>query len=292
MPGLQEAGRLDVTRALEQERAAFLQLLERLSVDEWARPTECPAWTVKGIALHVIGDDFSLLLRQRDAQQPAVYRDDAGEWVGSYRSLDEFNEDWVRTAEFFSPQLIIELLRMTGASTLDWYTTVDPASLGEAVWFYSEDPTPYWMIAAREHWERWIHQNQIRRATGRPELDDPVLLMTVIATVVRAFPHAFRALRVDDGCTVGVSVDRMSDWTVQRERGAWRLYEGDDDETVDVRLSVTRESATPLFSRGLTPDEIGRAVNVQGDPTIGGLIVAGLGAALGRGETTAAAADR
>ncbi len=281
MTSLREVGSVDAASALEKERAAFVTLLEQLSADEWASSTECPAWTVKGIALHVLGDDLSLLSRQRDQAQPAVFRNDAGEWAGSYRSLDEFNEHWVSTAEFFGTELIVELLRETGAWTLEWYTTVDPDALGEAVWFYSEDPTPYWMIAAREHWERWIHQNQIRRATGRPLLDEEGLLKTVIGTVMRAFPHAFRALRVDDGMTVGVSVAELGDWTVQREHGAWRLYKGADDGA-NVGLSVPRESAVPLFSRGLTADEITHAVTVQGDSNIGGLIVGGFGAALAR----------
>jgi uncharacterized protein (TIGR03083 family) len=281
MTGLREVGGLDTTGALEKERAEFVALLEELSADEWTHSTECPAWTVKGIALHVLGDDLSCLSRQRDQAQPAVFRNDAGEWAGSYRSLDEFNEHWVSTAEFFGTELIVELLRETGAWTLEWYTTVDPESLGEAVWFYSEDPAPYWMIAAREHWERWIHQNQIRRATGRPLLDEEGLLKTVIGTVMRAFPHAFRALRVDDGTTVGVSLTELGDWTVQRDRGAWRLYEGAGADA-DIGLSVARESATPLFSRGLSADEVTQAVTLQGDVKPGGLIVAGLGAALAR----------
>jgi len=49
------------------ERAALAELLESLAPDDWARPTECPAYTVKGIATHVLGDDLSLLSRQRDA---------------------------------------------------------------------------------------------------------------------------------------------------------------------------------------------------------------------------------
>jgi uncharacterized protein (TIGR03083 family) len=281
MTSLREVGSVDAASALEQERAAFVNLLEELSADEWTHSTECPAWTVKGIALHVLGDDLSCLSRQRDEAQPAVFRNDAGEWAGSYRSLDEFNEHWVSTAEFFGTELIVELLRETGAWTLEWYTTVDPDALGEAVWFYSEDPTPYWMIAAREHWERWIHQNQIRRATGRPLLDEEGLLKTVIDTVMRAFPHAFRALRVDDGMTVGVSVAELGDWTVQREHGAWRLYEG-AGAGANVGLSIPREAAVPLFSRGLNADEITQAVTLQGDTNLGGLIVAGLGAALAR----------
>jgi uncharacterized protein (TIGR03083 family) len=281
MSGMKAAGVLDVTGVLERERAAFVALLGQLSADEWAMPTECQAWTVRGIALHVLGDDLSLLSRQRDGAQPAVFRNEMGEWAGSYRSLDEFNEHWVSTAEFFSSELIVALLEVTGAWTLEWYTTVNPDSLGEAVLFYSEAPAPYWMIAAREYSERWTHQNQIRRATGRRLLDEPSLLVPAIATAIRAFPHAFRALRVDDGTSVLVSIADLVDWTVQRERGTWSLYEG-AGSAADAGLSIPRESAAPLFSRGLTANEITEGVTVQGDSNIGGLIVAGLGAALGR----------
>jgi uncharacterized protein (TIGR03083 family) len=281
MTGLKGVGVLNVVEALERERAAFVTLLEQLSAEEWTHATECPAWTVKGIALHVLGDDLSLLSRQRDGAQPAVFRNELGEWAGSYRSLDEFNEHWVSSAEFFSSRLIVQLLRVTGAQTLEWYTMVEPESIGETVWFYSEDPAPYWMIAAREYWERWTHHSQIRRATGRPLLDEPSLLIPAIGTAVRAFPHAFRALSVDNGTSVSVSVADLAGWTVQCEHGTWRLYEGLRADA-DAGLFVPRESAAPLFSRGLTADEITQTVTVQGDSNIGGLIVAGLGVALAR----------
>ena len=58
---------LDVTALLGPERAAFVDLLDALAPAQWDLPTECPAWTVKGVALHVLGDDLSLLSRQRDA---------------------------------------------------------------------------------------------------------------------------------------------------------------------------------------------------------------------------------
>lgn len=66
-----------VLEAYRPERDALLELLERLSADDWSKPTECPAYSVKGIATHVLGDDLSLLSRQRDgAVQGLVYLTD------------------------------------------------------------------------------------------------------------------------------------------------------------------------------------------------------------------------
>jgi uncharacterized protein (TIGR03083 family) len=59
-----DAGSISVVLdVLRPERAALLELLEGLDPDAWSRPTECPAYSVKGIATHVLGDDLSLLSR-------------------------------------------------------------------------------------------------------------------------------------------------------------------------------------------------------------------------------------
>jgi hypothetical protein len=54
------------------ERDALLELLAGLSTEDWARPTECLAWPVKGVATHILGDDLSLLSRQRDGAVEAL----------------------------------------------------------------------------------------------------------------------------------------------------------------------------------------------------------------------------
>ena len=90
---LNVAGPLDVVEVLDVERALFLDLLRSVESDEWRRPTECPAYDVQGIAAHLLGDDLSLLSRQRDAAPPgllAVLQD--GDDLGS--ALDRFNDQW------------------------------------------------------------------------------------------------------------------------------------------------------------------------------------------------------
>ena len=93
-----------VLQTYRPERDALLELLARLSADDWTQPTECPVYTVKGIATHVLGDDFSLLSRQRDgAVQGLVYM--AEELPGAdFRTLlDAFNDKWVATSPVHEP---------------------------------------------------------------------------------------------------------------------------------------------------------------------------------------------
>jgi uncharacterized protein (TIGR03083 family) len=39
----------------EEEFVRFADLVESLTRDDWARPTDCTGWDVRAIALHVLG---------------------------------------------------------------------------------------------------------------------------------------------------------------------------------------------------------------------------------------------
>jgi uncharacterized protein (TIGR03083 family) len=173
-----------VLQAYRPERDAFLELLSGLSADDWTLPTECPAYPVKGIATHVLGDDLSLLSRQRDgAVQGLVYMAEELPRADLRTLLDAFNDKWVATARFMSPVLLIELLRLTGEWTAAYYESVDPDSPGEPVGLFGasrDSRSPFWQAIAREYLERWIHHSQIRRALGLGSLADQQFLRTGI----------------------------------------------------------------------------------------------------------------
>jgi hypothetical protein len=61
-----------VLEVYRPERSALLGLLDGLSQADWDRPTECREYTVKGVVTHVLGDDLSLLSRQRDGTEPGL----------------------------------------------------------------------------------------------------------------------------------------------------------------------------------------------------------------------------
>jgi uncharacterized protein (TIGR03083 family) len=162
---------LDVYRP---ERDCMVDLLGQLGKEDWDRPTECPAYSVKGIATHVLGDDLSLLSRQRDGSVHGLLLVEEKLPGASFRQLlDGFNDQWVDTARFLSTQLLAELLRLSGEWTAHYYENIDPEQPGEAVALFGAglgSTSPYWQAIAREYLERWIHHSQIRRALEMPSL--------------------------------------------------------------------------------------------------------------------------
>jgi uncharacterized protein (TIGR03083 family) len=183
-----------VLDAYGPERAALIDVLRSLSPEDWGRLTECPAYTVKGIATHVLGDDLSLLSRQRDGAEDgttlmAAELPEADLWT----RLDAFNDRWVAAAAFLSTELLIELLGLSGEWTERFYRHVDPREPGESVGLFgaTSGTSPFWHAIAREYMERWVHHSQIRRAVGLPSLaSEPFLRVgiEVAAAAARAEP--------------------------------------------------------------------------------------------------------
>lgn len=250
-------GSVDVRPWLAPERAALVELLASLSEDDWKRPTECPAWDVHGIALHVLGDDLSLLSRQRDIAPNGLLlyaADHPG--LGFRELLDGFNDQWVATARFFGHRLTIELLRAVGELSDAFYAAQDPATIGEPVGFFgARSGSPYWQIIGREYVERFTHHQQIRRALGHDALDAS-LLAPVLDVVMRAISMTMPSCGADVGDRWSVQVTGLTPWTLERGGERWSLVKGDAQHV----FSLGPDLAATLFSRGVAPSDVAGAL--------------------------------
>jgi uncharacterized protein (TIGR03083 family) len=267
---------------LVDERRVLLELLGDLEPDVWERATECPAWSVRGIVSHLLGDDLSILSRQRDERPSRVAIQAATQgWDQLFVILDRHNEAWVEAAGDLSSRLVCELLRLTGEWTHAWYTTVDPDRRGEPVPWAGLEPAPYWFLAAREYLERWIHHQQIRRAVGAHPLDQPHWVVPAVATAARGFPAGLALLPAEPSTTITITLPQDA-WTVQKQADSWELLDGTPEQPT-VRLALSLDNAALLFSRALPTAGIPERLELQGDPELASAIVAGLGAFFGAG---------
>jgi uncharacterized protein (TIGR03083 family) len=195
-----------VLNALRPERAALIGTLESFDPEDWARSTECPAYTVKGVATHVLGDDLSLLSRQRDGAENGLAQVAAELPGADFRAiLDSFNDRWVAAARFLSTELVTELLHLTGDWTACYYDAVDPIAPGEPVGFFgaSGPSSPFWHAIAREYVERWVHHSQIQRAVGLGSLADEPFLRVGIEVAAAAA-----------GVESGIPAEQDGAWTL------------------------------------------------------------------------------
>ncbi|MCH7577299.1 MAG: maleylpyruvate isomerase family mycothiol-dependent enzyme [Chloroflexi bacterium] len=254
------------------ERDALLELLSGLSEEEWSRPTVCAGWSVKDVALHLLGDDIGKLSRGRDAFSGAAFVPKEGRDFEAdlLAFINEANERWVRATRRISPHLLCDLLRFTGEETQRYFQSLNLFEVGEPVSWAGPEPAPVWLNIAREYTERWLHQQQIRDAVGKPGLKESRAFAPVLDTFVRALPHTFRGVLAPEGALVklAISGDAGGEWSLVRGDGKWGLYLDADVEPIAV-VVMDQETAWRLFTKGISKDEASANATLSGDRSLG-----------------------
>jgi uncharacterized protein (TIGR03083 family) len=257
------------------ERAALLALLRDLSPAEWAAPTVCAGWSVQDVALHLLGDDLGRLSWGRDGfVSPAFAAGlDVSTLPGLVAAIDRQNAVWVEGTRRNSPRLVIELLTMTGDLTEAYFRSLDLAALGMPVDWAGPEPAPIWLDLTREYTERWVHQQHIRDAVGRPGMTDARWLGPVLAAFMYAVPRALSGVSAPDGTAVRciISGNAGGEWVALRWGGAWVLG-STSDTTADATVTLDQDVAWRLFTKGMSREDAQERSLITGDPLLAGQI--------------------
>src|ERR1700726_746827 len=105
--------RPDARVIAEEEFRRFADLIASLSPDEWAMPTDCTAWDVRQVALHVLGSgdaqaSFATFVHQLRRGVPLNKEIDSHHWV------DGMNELQIRERSHLSNDEIVAQLSTVG----------------------------------------------------------------------------------------------------------------------------------------------------------------------------------
>jgi len=166
------------------EYARFGWLLRSLAPDDWARPTECPAWDVRAMAGHVLGmAEMAATLRSAVAQNAAASR--AGGGIDALTALQVRRSAGLTTTELLdrfadvAPRAVRGRRRMS--SLIGRLTVPEDQIVGGRAerWTFG---FLFDVILTRD---TWMHRVDVSRAVGRdPELTpehDGVLVADVVA---------------------------------------------------------------------------------------------------------------
>jgi uncharacterized protein (TIGR03083 family) len=156
-----------VIEHLEAVWADVAALCDGLTDEEWARPTDCPGWTVKDHVSHMIGTERLLLGEQAppaDLSAASHVRNDIG----------KANEQWIEAYRALPGKEVLDEFRAVTARRLDALR-----ALRDDDWnregFTPEGPGPYRQFMEIRVFDCWYHDQDIREALGRPGfLEGPV----------------------------------------------------------------------------------------------------------------------
>jgi len=255
------------------ERQLLLELLSELTEEDWRKPTICAGWTVKDIALHLLGDDIGLLSRKRDGfdyltslGNPAAL----DSWDELVKYINERNDVWVQATRRMSSRLLCKLLALTGEELHQYFASLDPSAIGDAVSWAGPAPAPVWLDVAREYTERWVHQQHMRDAVNKPGLKEPRYFAPVLDTFVRTLPHSYKDVQANDGTVIRLIISGTSggDWCLLRKQQQWKLGKA-STARADATVLIDQESAWRLFTRGMSENEVLPHVTIEGNQQLG-----------------------
>jgi uncharacterized protein (TIGR03083 family) len=253
-------------------RKHLLSLLRDLSEQEWLLPTAAKKWSVKDVALHLLGGDIGNLSRRRDKH--VLSGNPIAGWQDLVAFINQLNETWVEAARRMSPRVLCDLLAFTGPQLAEYFASLDPFTVGTPVSWAGPQPAPNWLDVAREYTEQWHHQQQIRDATKRRGLYEKRLFAPVLDTFVRALPHTFRNVDAKEGASVQLTISGVGggQWILRRDAGGWELLIGRSSRTVtDVTVDCT--DAWKIFTRGIRGEEAMRRAKISGDRSLGAKVL-------------------
>jgi uncharacterized protein (TIGR03083 family) len=249
----------------EKVFSAIDELCSSLSDAEWAAPTECPGWSVQDNLSHIIGTESMILGRPAPTHEPGDKP-----WVKN--PIGAGNEVQVDYRRSWPPSKVLDEYRDVTTERIKALRGMSDDELDGESWTPLGPGTVRDLVAIRVM-DCWVHEQDIRRAVGKPgSLDGPVAAHA-FGRHSGAMPYVVgKKVGAPDGTTVVIDVDGFEPVAVGVEgKRANRLDQVPAEPT--VRLSMDLETFNRLCCGRGDPKQVGQNVKFDGDEQLGGQIV-------------------
>jgi uncharacterized protein (TIGR03083 family) len=235
-------GSEEIVDVLAEEWSAIVSLGEGLSPADWDTASECPGWSVRDLVAHMVGTERSLL------GDPLPQTTEPTEAVPAHvrNAMGAANERWVA-----------ERRGLPGAAVVAEFAEVTDRRLAELragppERFEEVGPSPVGMVPYREFMavrvmDCWVHEQDMRVATGRPARIEGRPAEVALGRIASAMPFIVgKRAGAPEGSSVRFEVEgalgRRLDVRVSDGRAALA-------ETLDAPPTATIVLGTEAFWR-------------------------------------------
>lgn len=248
----------------------LIELLNSLTEAEWNTQTVAKLWSVKDVASHLLDGNLRALSTSRDG-----YFGEKPENINSYQDLvaylNHLNLTWTNATKRLSPKVLTNLLATTGTAYTEHLKTLDPFKNAVfSVAWAGQETSQNWFHIAREYTEKFLHQQQIRDAVGKPGIMTKELFYPFLDILMYAFPHTFRNVPAETGTVVSLKVTTEigGQWNIVKTDDHWNLTKH-KNVSPDSQLIIDPHIAWKLFSKSWKPEQIVDKVEILGDRGLG-----------------------
>jgi uncharacterized protein (TIGR03083 family) len=167
---------------------------------QWKTPSELPGWSVQDNLSHIIGTELMMRGEPTPDNEPA--RTDH-----LHNPIGEMNEHWVEHYRGWSGADLLDEFRRVSSARLaelramppERFDEVGPTPVGEA---------PYREFLAVRVFDSWIHEQDMRRALGRPGHRSGPAVELSLGRMVSAMPFVVgKKVGAPDGTSVVLVVE-------------------------------------------------------------------------------------
>ncbi len=244
--------------------AALDELCSQLTAPQWELDTDCPGWSVKDNLSHIVGTESRLLGRT-----PPEHTPDDKPWIRN--PIGAGNEVDVDYRRVWDPLDVLEEFREVASERIKDLAALSDEELSAESWTPIGPGTVRDLLAVRVM-DFWVHEQDIRRAVGKPGGLEGPLADHAFVRHRSAVPFVVgKKAGAPDGTEVVVEVAGQQPFGVVVE-GRARLME-QAPAGADVRLSMDLDTFNRLCCGRGAPAPLIAQVQVEGDAELAGRIL-------------------
>lgn len=251
---------------LELTWRSIFGLCDGLSEEEWKRPTGCPGWTVQDNVSHLVDYEATVVGRPASDHTPPQVEH-------TKNALGEHNEIGVDRRRARTGREVLDELRDVTAERLVQLRGLTQEDLAEEVATPAGPGTVADMLTLRVM-DTWSHEQDIRRALGRPGHVDGPAAEESVSYFCRFLPFVVgKRAGAPDGSSVVIEIGDLRREVIEVVDGRARKRDGEPaSPTVTLSMPVATFAAL-VGGRSDAPDD----VTIAGDRALGDGIVGALG---------------
>jgi uncharacterized protein (TIGR03083 family) len=238
---------------------AIQTLAAELDDADWARPTDCEKWTVKDVLAHLAHLESELCHTEQNTHEQSAVTDVVSAYTEKGVQARRDRTPAELAAEFASA---VELRASRLADLPDDPSAPAPVTPGGVRWSWDT-------LLRNRSIDVWVHEQDIRRATGRPGGLDSTGAQVAVMTFSFAMPYVL-GKRVKPPAMSTVRWDVTGETPLQLVVRVGEDGRASAIETLDepsVALTMTTETFTVLSAGRRQPDEV--EVTIDGDESLG-----------------------